>query len=167
MGIRASYVVSPKKPRIYFVSNFGNPNIQLTPSEQAPPASATVDIANDDISELAQQAKLNQERIVLFNYAVGVGLIAFGILIAIFCLVIITYLHLVKSHPKEMLSSNFWHIPLMIAFMATSILFATLKLSAHFGETKLQDKQQTDNQSVVSSIPVWQELIDAIKSLKK
>lgn len=167
MGIRASYVVSPKKSRVYFVSDFGNPNIQLTPSEQAPPASATVDIANDNISELAQQAKLNQERIVLFNYAVGVGLIAFGILIAIFCLVIVKYLHLVELHPQEMLSSNFWHIPLMVGFMATSILFATLKLSAHFGETKLQDKQEADNQSLINNIPAWQELIDAIKSLKK
>lgn len=168
MGIRASYVVSSKKSRVYFVSDFGNPNIQLTPSEQAPPASATVDIANDDISELAQQAKLNAERIKLFRWAVIGALVAFFTLLILLIIVVISYLCMIKSEKASLiLSSNFWHIPLMIVFMATSILFATLKLSAHFGETKVQDEQQTNNQSLVSNIPVWQELIDAIKSLKK
>lgn len=145
------------------MSELDNKSIDTEPPETKPPAVATMNGAGDDISELSQRAKLNQERIVLFNYAVGVGLIAFGILIAIFCLVIITYLHLVKSHPKEMLSSNFWHIPLMIAVMASTILFTTLKLSADFGETK----PQTDNQTFLSNFPFWQELVDAIKSLKK
>lgn len=164
MGIRASYVVSPKKSRIYFVSNFGNPNIQLTPSEQAPPASATVDVANDDISELSQQARLNTERIKLFRWTVVGALIAFFILLLLLIVVVFNYLCMIKSEKANLiLSSNFWHIPLMIAIMATSILFVTLKLSAHFGETK----SQADNQTFLSNFPFWQELIDAIKSLKK
>lgn len=165
MGIRASDIISPKKSGIYFVSDFGNPNIQLTPSEQAPPASATVDVVNDDISELAQQAKLNTERIKLFRWAVMGALGAFLCLLLLLTIVIHKYLDMLHSS-AEKIPSNFWHIPLMIVFMATSILFATLKLSAHFGETKLQDKQEADNQSLISNIPAWQELIDAIKSLK-
>lgn len=146
------------------MSDFGNPNIQLTPSEQAPPASATVEVINDDINELSQQAKLNTERIKLFKCAVVGALIAFFILLLLLIVVVANYLCMIKSEKAILiLSSNFWHIPLMIAIMATSILFATLKLSAHFGETK----PQTDNQTFLSNFPFWQELVDAIKSLKK
>lgn len=167
MGVRASHVVSPKKSRIDFMSKIGNHNIQLSPPEQAPPASATVNIANDDISELSQQAKLNQERITLFRYAVYGALFAFSILIVLLCCVIYEYISLLRSNQTAILSSNFWHIPLMIAVMATSILYATLKSSAHFGENKSQnDKQNTDSLSVIGNLPIWQELIDTIKSLK-
>lgn len=144
------------------MSEIGNRNIQLSLSERAPPASATVNIANDDISELSQQAKLNQERIELFRYAVAGALLAFGTLVGIFCWIIVTYLRLVEQHPDKMLSSNFWHIPLMVAIMATSILAVTLKLSAHFGK----NETPKNDMNLADSLPIWQELINAIKSLK-
>lgn len=120
------------------MSKIGNHNIQLSPPEQAPPASATVNIANDDISELSQQAKLNQERITLFRYAVYGALFAFSILIVLLCCVIYEYISLLRSNQTAILSSNFWHIPLMIAVMATSILYATLNIPLILVKTNLK-----------------------------
>lgn len=144
------------------MNEFDHPNLDNELLNQEPPASATLNIADDDIGELAQQAKLNKERIKLFRYAVYGALGAFAILIILFVVVIWVYLCMVKSHSKEILSSNFWHIPLMVAIMATSILAITLKLSAHFGKSHTSN----DNKNDVSTIPFWQELIDAIKALK-
>lgn len=151
------------------MSKFNDPNIRLDdlPTDEPPP-SESYDGANDEISALSQQAKLNQERIKLFCWTVMGALIAFGVLILLFVFVVFMYVCMVHSMSEQKsIPDNFWHIPLMIAIMATSILYATLKSSAHFGENKSQnDKQNTDSLSVIGNLPIWQEIVDAIKSLK-
>lgn len=139
------------------------------PAEESPSSELyNYDGANDEIGALAQQAKFNEERIKLFGLTVMGALIAFGVLIVLFVVVVVAYLCMVHSASAyKSVPDNFWHIPLMIAIMATSILYATLKSSAHFGENKSQDdKQNDDKSSVIANLPIWQEIVDAIKSLK-
>lgn len=146
------------------MTDFGD----IVVSETPPPPQATVEASNDDISESARQLKLDTARIHLFRWAIYAALFGFAMLLVTLICVIKVYLCLLIDQPKE-IPNNFWHIPLLLAFMASTILSIILTLTAKFGDKNHKQEDSKDKASITilaDHVPIkelLQKLIDKIK----
>lgn len=112
------------------MSEFGN-TVVSTADEPMP--QATAQVSNDELDQTVRQDKLDATRIRLFTYGVYIALGAFAFLVIALLFVVKKYLYLLDHSPNN-IPSNFWHIPLLIAFMASTILSVILTLTARFGD---------------------------------
>lgn len=149
------------------MTDFGNTNVRIDDLPQSePPAQTTIEATDDELVDRQQRAKLIDSKIQLFgrmvNWTLGIVCVLIGLLVAI----VSTYLHMLCKQLN--IPSDFWHIPLLVALMASTILSITLTLSSRFGDTHNKSTQHDANEpSTLANIPAWQEFVTAIKDLVK
>ncbi|MDO5651605.1 MAG: hypothetical protein Q4G13_05670 [Moraxella sp.] len=122
------------------MNDFGTPTI----IETRPPPETNLSVGNDELSENVRQTKFDEVRIDLFKKAVYGALAAFVILVLLLIVVVKKYLCLIE-YSANTIPDNFWHIPLLVAFMASTILSVILTLTARFG-----DKSKHDDKNGIS-----------------
>lgn len=162
MGVRASDVVQTKKSWAYLVSEFGN-TVVSTNAEPVP--QATTQVGNSELAQVVRQDKLDTTRIKLFTYGIYVALGAFVLLVLVLLCVVGIYLYLLLTYKADIIPSNFWHIPLLLAFMASTILSVILTLTARFGDKTTKHDNEggialSADQSTIKAL--LQKLIDKL-----
>lgn len=113
-------------------------------------------LASDDLKDTTIEHKLAEHRILFFKRALYISLAIIVVLVLILLAVVKTYLCLLAQ--QKTIPNNFWHIPLMLVFMISSILSVILTFSAKFGG--LKDRQNDEKNLVSENIPMFQELKD-------
>lgn len=133
------------------------------PPQTEPPPQAQIEVSNDELVERQQQVKLIDKKIELFARVVWWALIAFASLVILLVVVICVYLRLLWKNIN--IPSNFWHIPLLLAVMASTILSITLTLSSRFGGNQTKHANTASESSILATIPAWQEFVSTVKEL--
>lgn len=134
------------------------------PPESEKPPSAKINISNDDLFHQNRQQKLDEARIQLFKWAIFASITIISFLVI--ALLATVGIYLCSIYKNQTIPENFWHIPLMIAFMSSTILSVILIQTAKFGalDNKAKDNQET---SLAQNIPLLKEFGDFIEKVKK
>lgn len=135
-------------------------------AEQKANKDSRTEVANEQLHHATIRQKLNDARIEAFKDSIRKGMYIVTALIVLLFITIITYLLIIMWVGKEQIPSDFWHIPLMLAFMSSTILSVILIQTAKFGalDNKAKDEQET---SLNQNIPLLKELGDFIEKVKK
>lgn len=115
-------------------------------------------LASDDLKDTTIEHKLAEHRILFFKRALYISLGIIVVLVLMLLAVIKTYLCLLEQ--KTTIPNNFWHIPLMLVFMISTILSVILTLSAKFGSLKDRQNKEDETNSISENIPMLQEFKD-------
>lgn len=124
------------------------------------------EVANEQLHHATIRQKLNNARIDAFKESIKIGMYIVISLIVLLYITVIVYLRIVCVAGKDGIPEDFWHIPLMLAFMSSTILSVILIQTAKFGalDNKTKDDQET---SLNQNIPLLKELGDFIEKVKK
>lgn len=125
--------------------------------DTVPPAQGGDEISDVVLSHNDRQYELDKTRIRLFTHVFYAALIVLIVLLVLIWCILTTYLCLLKNNPL-LIPPNFWHIPLIVALMFTSVLGTVLILTAKFGDPDKGTKNSTGNIGI-------DELLDIIKNL--
>lgn len=161
MGIRTSDDLSLEKFRLGVVTDLTGASIG-DPPQTEPPSQAQIEVSNDELVERQQRVKLIDKKIELFARVVWWALFAFALLVILLVVVICVYLYLLWKNIN--IPSNFWHIPLLLAVMASTILSITLTLSSRFGSNQTKYANSASESSILANTPpAWQEIVSTVK----
>lgn len=108
--------------------------MSLEPAETPPPEKEKIDELASQLDERKERSKLNDKKIELFSYTLRRILIVLYLLIALFAVAMVVYFWAIFTDRTP--PSNFWHIPLIIALIISTILSSVLILTAKFGDQK-------------------------------
>lgn len=121
------------------MTEFGEATIGNT-SPQAP-QQEKIELGSEKLSDNKQQINLDETRVKLFSCSIKW---AIGILVLIVIALLVAvgiYLYLLLYPIKE-IPSNFWHIPLLLALMASTILSVILTLTSRFGDKRNENNNE-------------------------
>ncbi|MBK0396464.1 hypothetical protein [Kingella bonacorsii] len=142
-------------------------NEQSETTPETPPPAQTIAVANEELNSSFRQQQFDGARIKLFHWAVIGALSTLAILVILLSACIVIYLILAFCQKT---TSYFWHIPLMLIFMASTVLSILLTLTAKFGVQHDRDDKENEEKSsftiLTDNIPlkdVIQNLLDKLK----
>lgn len=112
------------------------------------PEREKIKLGSQRLSDSKTQNDLDTTRVKLFSYAIkwAIGILA-CIVIALLCSVLVYLYLLMFPISNNPIPSNFWHIPLLLAFMASTILSVILTLTAKFGDKR----NENDNEGLLKN----------------
>lgn len=132
---------------------------ELTKTSQ-PIQSEIINVADEQVSDSVKQNKFDETRIELFKYLIYLVIIILVSLVIMLIYSIHQYLCLLHISDIETIT-NFWHIPLILAFMISTILGVTLTLTSRFGENKPDNTDLSNNTSPI----LLQDFLQLIKDI--
>lgn len=139
------------------MAEFGETTIGNTSPQK--PEREKINLGNVQLSDNKQQIDLDETRVKLFSFSIYCALGILVFIVITLLLSVAVYLHLlVCPMPNNPIPSNFWHIPLLLAFMASTILSVILTLTARFGEKRKPNDEGSET-------PI-KALIDGVKEIK-
>lgn len=105
-------------------------------------------LGNEALRDKKHQINLDTTRVELFSCSIkwAIGILV-SIVIALLLSVLVYLRLLVCPIPNNPIPSNFWHIPLLLAFMASTILSVILTLTAKFGDKR----NENDNEGLLKN----------------
>lgn len=137
------------------MTEFGETTIGNTSPQK--PEREKINLGNVQLSDNKQQIDLDETRVKLFDYAIKWAIKILISVVATLLITVLVYLYLLLCPTKE-IPSNFWHIPLLLAFMASTILSVILTLTARFGEKRKPNDEGSET-------PI-KTLVDGVKEIK-
>lgn len=156
------------------------PEIQNTDNESPELTNFSKNQVTPFLMDVEARRQLLQSRIRLFWLASITGLIVVCSLVYLFHKTISVYLSVIGQWvpiqnsdglpvglTAEITSilGSFWHIPLMIAFMTTSILFVILRLSSAFGLHNHDNlKADSEKTSLTDDYPILKETLNTVRT---
>lgn len=143
------------------------PDEQPEVTPETPPPAQTIVVANEELNNSVRQQKFDEARIKLFHWAVTSAIVTLSGLMTLLSVCITIYLILAML---QRTTPYFWHIPLMLIFMASTVLSILLTLTAKFGVPHDRDEKDKGEKSsftiLTDNIPlkdVIQKLLDKLK----
>lgn len=129
---------------------------------------ARAEVVNNLLTAAQIEQDLSKARIETFKVSIKRGMQIVVSLIILLYITIIVYLVRVLCAGKDGIPADFWHIPLMLVFMSSTILSVILIQSAKFGalDNKAKDNQNSDT-SLAQTLPLVKEITDLIDKVKK
>lgn len=124
-----------------------------------PPSQGNDEISNAVLSYNDRQYELDKTRIRLFTHVFYAALFVLFVLLILICCIFKTYLCLLQNN-TSVIPPNFWHIPLIIAFMFTSVLGTVLILAAKFGDPGKGAEGSTGNIGIDELLGIINNLIN-------
>lgn len=115
-------------------------------------------LQDKDIHEKNIEYQLTTKRIEVFGNVVKYSIGAVVLFSLLLMGVIDRYL---QYFTEGTVPDNFWHIPLMLCFLISTILGLLLTSAVKFGNTTKKD--ETDNNSLKENIPLIKDIISLTK----
>lgn len=132
------------------------------PPNHTPPPQEAVQLANQELADTTINQRLATQRIKLFQWAIVTGIVIIAGLVMLLGAVVIAYLYQLLNN--KTIPADFWHIPLMLVFMISTIFSIMITLSAKFGSLENKESEKTSS-SVAEHIPLLTEIKNLVEKL--
>lgn len=129
---------------------------------ETPPPKEAVQLANQELADKTISQSLATQRIKLFQWAIVTGIVIIAGLVILLGAVVIVYLYQLLN--SKTIPTDFWHIPLMLVFMISTIFSIMITLSAKFGSLENKESEKTSS-SVAEHIPLLTEIKNLVEKL--